>query len=48
MDKIQPTVDNMNQESEKWQKESENFRNSMPDPEEIEKEMNSAGTKKVK
>jgi uncharacterized coiled-coil DUF342 family protein len=46
MNKYEPTLDSMKEnadrfskEGEEWQKKSEEFRNAMPDPEELQKEM---------
>jgi Tfp pilus assembly protein PilO len=36
---IKESIDEMNKEAEEWQKKSEDFRNSVPDPEELQKEM---------
>jgi hypothetical protein len=48
MNKFQPTIDNVNKEGEDWKKKAEDIRNNIPDPEELQKEMESSGVKKMK
>ena len=38
MDKINPALENMKKESQEWQKKSEEYRNNVPNPEDLSKQ----------